>query len=236
MPIIHKFTGTNIALVAVGAALVSVSTIWGGYPLGGVAITLQTFAILLVGAVLGAYRGAAAVLIYLALGTAGVPVFSGHTGGTAIWSGTKAGFLVSFVIAAFVTGWIAERLAAKRLASFAGFLGATLVGAAGVVGVLGWGYLGWKLKMPFTDLFSTLAPFVPGDIIKAFLAAAVAIAVYRAFPQILAPAVTVSTTVATSASVATAAAVAPAAKAAAKAPAKAGAKAPAKKTAPAGKK
>lgn len=189
MPVQQKVTGTTLALVSVGAALIAASTLWGGYPLGGgVPITLQTLAVLTVGAVLGAVRGAAAVLVYLALGTAGLPVWSGHQGGIQVWASPRAGFLVSFVLAAFVTGWIAERLARRRSATFSGFLGATFVGAIGIITVVGWGYVALTAHLSFNDTFTTLTPFLPGDVIKAFLAAVVAVAVHAAYPQILSPA------------------------------------------------
>jgi len=189
MPVSPRITGTTLALVSVGAALIAASTLWGGFALGeGVPITLQTLAVLAVGAVLGAVRGAAAVLVYLALGTAGLPVWSGHQGGAQVWASPRVGFLVSFVLAAFVTGWIAERLAAKRSATFVGFLGATVVGAIGIITVVGWTYVALRAHMSVHDTLATLTPFLPGDIIKAFLAAVVAVAVHAAYPQILSPA------------------------------------------------
>ncbi|MBN2177175.1 MAG: biotin transporter BioY [Demequinaceae bacterium] len=188
MPHAHKATGATLALVSIGAALIAASTLWGGYPLGsGVPITLQTLSVLIVGAVLGAYRGSAAVMVYLALGTAGLPIWSGHVGGAQIWTTPRAGFLISFVLAAFVTGWMSERLASSRRASFAGFLGATSVGALGIITVVGWAYVGFRAAMSFDDTLTTLTPFLPGDIIKAFVAAAVASAVHAAYPEILAP-------------------------------------------------
>jgi biotin transport system substrate-specific component len=188
MPISQKASGTNLALVAVGAALLAASTLWGGFPLGsGVPITLQTFAVLLVGTVLGAYRGAAAVLVYLALGTAGLPIWSGHIGGAQVWTTPRAGFLLSFVLAAFVTGWMSERLAASRRATFAGFLGVTVVGALAIITVLGWAYVSIRARLSFDDTLAALTPFLPGDILKAFLAAVVASAVHAAYPGILVP-------------------------------------------------
>jgi biotin transport system substrate-specific component len=188
MPLRQKATGTNLALIAVGAALLAASTLWGGYPLGGgVPITLQTFAVLLVGTVLGAYRGAASVLVYLALGTAGLPIWAGHIGGAQIWTTPRAGFLLSFVLTAFVTGWMSERLVAADKASFAGFLGVTFVGTLAIITVLGWAYVSVRAKLSFDDTLATLTPFLPGDIIKAFVAAVVASAVHAAYPGILAP-------------------------------------------------
>jgi biotin transport system substrate-specific component len=188
MPIRHTPTGSALSLVAVGAALIAASTLWGGYPLGtGVPLTLQTLAILLVGSVLGAYRGAAAVLVYLALGSAGLPVWSGHGAGLQVWTTPRAGFLISFVVAAFVTGWIAERMTVSWDTRLAGFLVATTVGALAVITVLGWAYFGWRASLSFDDTLSALAPFLPGDILKAVVAAAVASAVHAAYPEILVP-------------------------------------------------
>jgi biotin transport system substrate-specific component len=179
--------GTTLALVAVFAALIAASTIWGGYPLGGgVPITLQTFAVLLAGAVLGAYRGAAAVLVYLVLGTAGAPIFSGHKAGPGVWTGATAGFLAAFVVAAFVTGWLTERLVARERGTFSGFLGATVIGSFAVIGMIGWGYVALRAHLDFNATMGALTPFLPGDAIKAFLAAGVATAVNAAYPQILA--------------------------------------------------
>jgi biotin transport system substrate-specific component len=197
MPRIPRLNGATLALVAVFAALIAASTIWGGYPLGGgVPITLQTFAVLLAGAVLGAYRGSAAVLVYLILGTAGAPIFSGHKAGPGVWTGTTAGFLAAFVVAAFVTGWLVERLVARGQPSFSGFLGATVIGSFAVIGVIGWGYVAFRAHLDFNATLGALTPFLPGDAIKAFLAAGVATAVNAAYPQILArePAVGALTT------------------------------------------
>jgi biotin transport system substrate-specific component len=189
MPVAHKLTGSTLALVAVGAALIASSTLWGGYPLGGgVPITLQTLAVLTVGAVLGAYRGATAVLVYLALGTAGLPVWAGHTGGVQKWASPTAGFLASFVLAAFVTGWIAERLAARRNASLTGFLGATTIGSFGAIAIPGWTFFALNANVSLNDTFVALTPTIPGDVIKTFLAAVIATAVHAAYPHILAPA------------------------------------------------
>ena len=187
MPRIPRLSGTTLALVAVFAALIAASTIWGGYPLGGgVPITLQTFAVLLAGAVLGAYRGASAVLVYLILGTAGAPIFSGHKAGPGVWTGATAGFLAAFVVAAFVTGWLAERLVARGRPSFSGFLGATVVGSFVVIDLIGWGWVAVRAHLDFNATLAALTPFLPGDAIKAFLAAGVATAVNAAYPQILA--------------------------------------------------
>jgi biotin transport system substrate-specific component len=74
-----------------------------------VPITGQTFAVLLVGALLGSKRGAAAIIVYIAEGAAGLPFFAGGASGIAILTGATAGYLVGFIVAAYVIGLLAER-------------------------------------------------------------------------------------------------------------------------------
>lgn len=183
----QSFNPTNIALVSVFAGLIAASTIWPGVPLaGGVPITLQTFAILLAGAVLGPWRGAAAVIVYLVVGIAGVPIFSGHKAGPSVFMGPTAGFLVGFIFAAFVTGWIVRRLHHKHALSLAGIVGAAAVGSLLVLNVIGYAWLALRAGMSATDTVAAAVPFLLGDIIKLFLAAVVAYSVHRAYPQLLA--------------------------------------------------
>ncbi len=78
-------------------------------PFSPVPVTLQTFAVLLTGALLGSRRGALAVLVYLAEGLAGLPVFAGWSGGVAHLLGPTGGYLLGFVAAAYVTGCLFER-------------------------------------------------------------------------------------------------------------------------------
>ncbi|HLF01942.1 MAG TPA: biotin transporter BioY [Anaerolineales bacterium] len=78
-------------------------------PFTPVPITGQTFAVLIVGAALGAKRGAASLALYIAEGAIGLPVFSGGAGGMTRLFGPTGGYLVGFVVAAFVVGLLAER-------------------------------------------------------------------------------------------------------------------------------
>lgn len=181
------FSPTNIALVAVFAGLIAASTIWPGIQIqAGVPITLQTFSVLLAGAVLGPWRGAAAVVVYLLIGTAGLPIFSGHKGGPAVWFGPTAGFLLGFVFAAFVTGWIVRRLHRKHMLSLAGVVGACAVGSLLVLNAVGYTWLAIRIGSSAIDTLVIAVPFLPGDIIKLFLAAVVAYAIHRAYPSLLA--------------------------------------------------
>jgi biotin transport system substrate-specific component len=187
MDLRQSFSPTNIALVAVFAGLIAASTIWPGIQLqAGVPITLQTFSVILAGAVLGPWRGAAAVVVYLILGTAGLPIFAGRTGGVAPWVGPTGGFLLGFVFAAFVTGWIVRRLHRKHLLSLSGVVGACAVGSLLVLNAVGYVWPSFRIDSSAVDTLVIAIPFLPGDIVKLFLAAVVAYAIHRAYPWILA--------------------------------------------------
>ena len=106
-----RSTGTDIALIAGFAALIAVCAILPAINVSGpVPITLQTFGVLLTGAVLGARRGFLAVVLYLVVGAAGLPVFSGGTGGTAVFTGPTVGYLIGFPLAAACCGFLVSRL------------------------------------------------------------------------------------------------------------------------------
>src|SRR6478735_4436912 len=100
---------TDALLVCGGAALVAlcaqISIHLGFTP---VPITGQTFAVLLVGASLGSIRGAASMVLYLAVGMAGAPVYADHKHGWETFSGATGGYIVGFVVAAAVVGALAE--------------------------------------------------------------------------------------------------------------------------------
>jgi biotin transport system substrate-specific component len=179
----------SVALVAVFAALIVAAALVPGIPVGslGVPITLQTFAVMLAGLSLGARRGALAVLLYLVLGFAGLPVFSGGRSGLQVLAGPSAGYLVAFLVAAFVVGLAAEQVVRRartawRIPLF--FLAAMLTS---IVFVHTLGILGMSLTMDISmgAAFRADLAFYPGDIIKNVVAAVVAAAIHRAFPDIL---------------------------------------------------
>lgn len=96
------------AVLIVGGSLVMAlcAQIAIGYP---VPITGQTFAVLMIGALLGSRRGALCVLTYLAEGLAGLPVFAQGRAGLADLLGPTGGYLVGFVFAAYVVGALSDR-------------------------------------------------------------------------------------------------------------------------------
>lgn len=184
-PARRRNPGRDIALIAIFAALIAVCSIIS-IPIGAAPITLQTFAVVLAGAVLGANRGFLAVLLYLAVGAIGLPVFAGGAAGLAPFAGPTVGYLVAFPLAAWLTGFIVERLprggAVKNAVLI--FL-AILVANIVFVYTLGIAGLMWRAEMPFGAAFAVNLAFVPLDLVKMALAAIVAAAVHRAFPALL---------------------------------------------------
>ena len=156
------------ALLIVGASLVTALAAQIAIPLPWtpVPITGQTFAVLLTGATLGSRRGALAMLLYLAQGAAGLPVFAEFSGGVAKLLGPTGGYLLAFPIAAFVTGALAERGWDRR---FATMLAAMLLGS---VTIFALGLAVLSRFVPGDHLLAAgLLPFLPGDLIKSSLAA-----------------------------------------------------------------
>jgi biotin transport system substrate-specific component len=101
---------TDAALIITGSLLVAVmAQISIPLPPSPVPITGQTFAVLIVGAVLGSKRGAASLALYLAQGALGLPVFAEFKSGLVTLFGPTGGYLFGFVVAAYVVGLLAER-------------------------------------------------------------------------------------------------------------------------------
>ena len=179
----------SVALVAVFTALLVAAAVVPGIPVGGfgVPITLQTLAIMLTGLVLGPVRGGLAVLVYLLLGFVGLPVFSQGRSGLQVLSGPTAGYLVSFVFAALVAG-LAARLVVRRTrrALWAPLLVvASFVVSVAVVHTLGVLGLMVNVRLPLAAAVSADLPFLPGDLVKDVVAVLAAVAVHRAFPDVL---------------------------------------------------
>jgi len=139
-------------------------------PIGPVPITGQTFAVLLTGALLGSRLGAITMIVYLLEGASGLPFFSGAHGGILHLLGPTGGYLVAFPAGAFITGAFAEHGWDRK------FLTAAAAMAIGSIVIMLSGWLWFSLVMktsPAITLFATVLKFIPGDIIKISLAAAV---------------------------------------------------------------
>lgn len=184
-PTTRPTTATDLALVAVFAALIAAFSLTPAIPIGPVPITLQTLAVVLAGLVLGPWRGFLANVLYLVVGFAGLPVFAGGAAGLAVLAQPSVGYLLAFPFGALVAGAVARLFAdwrgAKQYLGFflAGLAASLLIHAAGIVGLV------LVLHLDFSAAFLIDLAFWPGDIAKMFAAAAVAVAVHRAFPALL---------------------------------------------------
>lgn len=175
--IVARSLTTDLALVLGGAALTA-GLAQVTVPMWPVPITGQTLAVLLVGSALGAMRGASSLALYLVLGLVGLPVYApqsdgGHLTGFAAAASPSFGYIVGFVVAAGVVGWLSERSwerqFPKALATFAG--GSLVVFAVG----LPWLAVSLHALGYPSDLESTLVggfyPFLLGGAVKAVIAA-----------------------------------------------------------------
>ena len=160
------------AVLIVGfAALTGLSAKVAVYLNPAVPITGQTFAVLLSGAVLGSKRGAASMLVYLAMGIAGVPVFAPDG---AIPHASR-GYLIGFAVAAFIVGWLVERGWGRNPLKLA------LAMLMGEVAIYGFGLPWLAFYVPDSELVERsrlavvydwgLEDFIIGDTIKLLMAA-----------------------------------------------------------------
>jgi biotin transport system substrate-specific component len=177
----------DLATVVVFAAFIAVLGIFPGLYVGGsgVPIVLQNIGPLLAGAVLGARRGTASVLLLLALTALGLPLLSGGRGGIAPFVGPSGGFLFGWILSALVTGLVVTLFLARGARPRVPVL--LLATAAGLVAdyAIGIPWLGVYTGDLGAAAVSSLV-FVPGDAAKVVIAALVAAAVHRALPDRLA--------------------------------------------------
>ncbi|MBD9371283.1 biotin transporter BioY [Rhizobium sp. ARZ01] len=180
-------TTRDIVLVALFAAIIIVLGMLPPITLGfiPVPITAQSLGVMLAGCILGAKRGASACLLVVLLVAIGLPVLSGGRGGLAVFAGPTAGYLVGWVAGAYVTGLIAERLVREgqpELPQFLGFLVAAIVGGIGVVYLFGIAWLSYMSGKAFVEITLASLVFIPGDLIKAFVAMLAGRAVLAGYP------------------------------------------------------
>jgi biotin transport system substrate-specific component len=156
-------------LVLVGCAYLSFNL-----PFSPVPITGQTFGVLLVAMALGRVRGSAVVLAYLAEGAAGLPVFAGGTAGIGALAGPTGGYLIGFLLAAYLTGWLADHGWDR------GYFKSTVAMLAGNVVIFACGLAQLSTFVPSgTVMVMGLYPFIVGGIIKISLAAVILPSVWK---------------------------------------------------------
>ena len=179
----------RVAAVGIGALLVALSAqVVVPVPFSPVPMTLQPLAVLVVGGLLGGAAGLGALLLYIALGVAGLPVFAGGGSGVVRLLGPTGGYLLAFPIAAWATGILTSPvLGTNRVLAAAGALRVLLACAVGMVvihvgGVAQLALLGDDPALAFRVGF---VPFLTGDLLKVGLAAMVILAAGPKFRSLL---------------------------------------------------
>lgn len=177
----------DLVLVALFAAIIVALGLVPPVSLGFIPVPIhaQSLGVMLAGVVLGAKRGTLAVALFMLLAAIGLPVLAGGRGGLSVFAAPPSGYLYGYLAAAFVTGAISERFvhaSQSGLVQGAGFFAAALAGgvvACHLMGVLWLAYVtGLGLKAAF---IGTLA-FIPGDALKALIAAFAGRAVMVGYP------------------------------------------------------
>ena len=157
----------QLALVLGGTAVLAASS-YVSIPMQPVPVSLQTFAVLMVGALYGWRLGGLTVLAWLLEAAVGMPVLAGGKGGLAPFFGPTAGYLLAFPLGAMLMGWLAARGwdGAHPIRAFWAMLLCTtlilLLGGAWLGAMIG-AAKGWQLGV---------APFLVGDVVKSALGAA----------------------------------------------------------------
>ena len=145
------------ALTAIGAFIII------PLPVSPVPVTLQLLFTFLAGGLLGAKGGFYSQLIYILLGSAGLPIFAGGSGGIGALFGPSAGYIYGFLIAGYLAGLGKRNFKTKFFYNLAGLGVVYILGTIGLIIYTG-------LSLP-KALMSGVAPFIPGDIVKVILAA-----------------------------------------------------------------
>ena len=177
----------DLVLAALFAAIIVVLGLLPPIMLGfiPVPITAQSLGVMLAGVVLGTKRGTIAVLLVLLLAAIGLPVLSGGRGGLGVFAAPTTGYLIGWVAAAFVTGFLSERLVKREqtgLVQGAGFFVSALMGGVVVLYAFGITYLALVTGIGFSKAFLGSLAFIPGDALKAVVAALAGRAVMVGYP------------------------------------------------------
>ena len=177
-----KSVAREAAYIALSVALISVCA-WISIPLGPIPVTLQTFAVPFIGAVMGWKRGVSAVVIYFIMGLIGIPVFSNFGAGVAVLFGPTGGYLLGFVLDVLLVG-VAKIIPIKNRWARMGFLyGAAVLGA---VSYFAFGTL-WFMTVYSgagemglaAALMLCVVPYLAPDAVKAALAVTLAVRLER---------------------------------------------------------
>ncbi|MFE0751939.1 biotin transporter BioY [Gordonia sp. NPDC058843] len=182
----------DLTQAAVFAALIAALGLPGTINIGtsGVPITLQSLGVILAGAVLGPKKGTLAVVLFMVLAIAGLPILAGGRNGYTALSSPTAGFFVGFLPAVIVIGVLTALMLGVGPTPRYKVLWGIGINALGGIGVLYLcGIVGLLLRTDLTvwAALSSNGPFIPGDIAKVVIAALVAAQVHRGRPGLITP-------------------------------------------------
>jgi biotin transport system substrate-specific component len=173
----------NLAYISLFAALIAVLGLVPKIDLAaGVPITAQSLGIMLCGTVLGARRGALAVLLFLALVAIGLPLLAGGRGGLGVFSSPSVGYLLGFPVAAYVAGWVMERTSiGSGVAAFC----AAVIGGIGALYAFGIPGMAIMLDKSLAEAAHLAIAFLPGDAVKCVITGVVTAALANMRPGTL---------------------------------------------------
>lgn len=169
----------DMARIAVFAALTAAMGLIGAITVGGaVPITLQTLGVMLAGAVLGPWRGAASMALLLFGVAIGLPLLAGGRGGIGVFMSPTAGYLIGWLVAPIVIGLIIR----NRPVWWRVALGC-LIGGLPVIYLFGIPVQAWLTELSIGETIITSLAFLPGDLLKVVIATLVTLGLYKAYPR-----------------------------------------------------
>ena len=177
-------TTRDMTFVALFTALTAACAVFPPFqpPFVPAPVIVQNIGVMLAGSILGAKRGSLSLLLFVVLVAIGMPILTGWRGGFGVILGPTGGFILSWIAAAWVVGWLVEKNWARL--GFWNLLLFNVIGGIFVVYAIGIPWLALVANMEFSKALVGSAVFVPGDVAKAVGASFVALIVKRSYPLI----------------------------------------------------
>ena len=177
-------TTRDMTFVALFTALTAACAVFPPFqpPFVPAPVIVQNIGVMLAGSILGAKRGSLSLLLFVVLVAIGMPILTGWRGGFGVILGPTGGFILSWIAAAWVVGWLVEKNWARL--GFWNLLLFNVIGGIFVVYAIGIPWLALVANMEFGKALVGSAVFVPGDVAKAVGASFAALIVKRSYPLI----------------------------------------------------
>ena len=177
-------TTRDMTFVALFTALTAACAVFPPFqpPFVPAPVIVQNIGVMLAGSILGAKRGSLSLLLFVVLVAIGMPILTGWRGGFGVILGPTGGFILSWIAAAWVVGWLVEKNWARL--GFWNLLLFNVIGGIFVVYAIGIPWLALVANMEFSKALVGSAVFVPGDVAKAVGASFAALIVKRSYPLI----------------------------------------------------